>query len=311
MSEADISRSLLPAMARTVLQEKGPLSRTSPKLVDEWHALLSRPLPKGIKYGKALQRILGHHPTLYLAVEYRDAAAFQDEELAAAFCTPKGAEAWRLLALCNRAVLCALGVDMDRLPSREEIQANIQSCKVQRKSNDASSVPHAFRTELLALAATIEGTAGAELAKRAGETDEKTLCEEWGRMTAAHPSFVEDCKRRAAPPVAAWLAFTEVERAGIVESLCEESAPAWVHVDQLNSFGNLASHIPTNIMSKIEGMASKLAGDLQSGAIAMDGLDLQGIGEQVLRECDPNDLTALTQNLGAILPAISELSHAR
>lgn len=302
---AAASRSIVPPLVRTLC--KDPAWADGDDVVERWHALMSRPVPKGIKYGKSLQRILGHPAALYTVVEYKDVALFVDEAFAATVRSPLDAEDWRALHAANRLVACALGHDLDRAPSRDEIQSNIQSSKT-KKAPNVGSVTQACKMAYAGLGECLDDAAAAAISERAAAADDQELTAAWAEMLRSTPDFAEACTQRRAPPAAAWSAVPPGARSALVAALASADSRGWGHVDQLNGYARISSNIPTGVMSRIETMASKLASDLQSGSVTMETLNLQNIGEQVLSDCDANDLSKLSGNINELLPVLSQMA---
>lgn len=300
------ARKVLPDLLRGVCKDEAWVQGDD--LVERWQKLLARPVPKSIKYGKALQRILGKPATLGMIVEYRDTSIFLDDEFSATIRSPLDPEDWRVMQAANRLVALVLRTDMDRVPSRDEIQQNIQATKGSKKSPDVGSVSQACKLAFVALGETLEPAAAAAIADRANALDEKELIAAWTSMAQAHPGFLDACTSRNAPPAEAWTAVPEGARRPLVEALQPRDAAGWVQVDQMNSYSRISSNIPTGVMSRIENMATKLAGELQTGSVTMETLNLQQIGEQVLSTCDASDLTQLSGNLGELLPVLSNMA---
>lgn len=319
-ASSDVAQTLIVPLAETVCNagviggwtdaSKTSFEDTSSArtVAERWHALMSRPIPAEIKYGKALQRIIGHPASLYVVVEYKDMAAFIDEEFASVVRSPLDAEDWRALQALNRLVACALGHDLDRVPSRDEIQSNIRAFKMSKKAPDVGSVSQACKMAYAALGECLNDEAADAFTQRAAAADDKELTAAWSDMLRAYSSFTDECAQRSPPPANAWTAVPEVARQSLVTALGSADARAWTQVDQMNSYAKISTNIPTGVMSKIETMASKLASDLQNGSITMDSLNLQDIGEKVLSECDAGDLSKLTGNIGELLPVLSQMA---
>ena len=302
------SRSALRPLLHAVCAD--PSFSDAEDAAEQWHRLLSRPLPKGVKYGRALQRLLGHPPTLHAVVEYKDVAFFLDEEVARVVRSPLDSDGWRALQASARLAACSIGEDLDRTPSREEIQSNIQTTKSTSRRPADASVAQACKLAYAALADGLPPDHASAIGVRASSADERELTQAWAEMMQSRPGFSDECARRSAPPPDAWTAVPASVRCSLVASLESSSQSGggmWDTVDQLNSYTKLSSQVPTGVMSKIESMASKLASDLNSGAVTMDTLNLQSIGEQVLSGCDANELSKLTGNLGELLPILSQM----
>lgn len=296
------SRAALAALLPSVVEDPSRWT-ASDDLAERWAALMNRPLPKRIKYAKALGRLLGNAPTLWLAIEYKDESAL-DDEAKSVLRTPIDADGWRALSAAHRLAACATQTDVVRAPTREEIHQNIQQSAKQGGKQQASSVPHALRDAYRGLAACVAD----EAAREAMRAEEEDLPARWGQMLRGRADFQSQCASRSPPPPEAWTALPSASRAAVVSALQEGGGggDAWSHVDQLNTYANISANVPHNMMGKIESMASKLASDLSTGCVSMESLNLQSIGEEVLSQCDAEDLSALTNNLGSLLPTLQQ-----
>ena len=304
---SDACRSALTMLLRCVC--KGSWLDDVADVADKWHALMSRPVPKGIKYAKALQRILGHPATLYTVVEYKDVSLFLDEQFASAVIAPLDNDGWRALQAANRVAACALKHDLDRVPTRDEIQKNIQTTKQTRKGPDVGSVSQACKIAYSGIGECLHDAAAAAVAERASSMEDSDIITAWSQMLQKQPDFAEACGRRSPPPAESWTAIPETARHELYGILANASdATAWSHIDHLNGYTNISKNIPSGVMSRIESMATKLAGGLQDGSVKMEALNLQSIGEQVLAGCDSSDLSQLTGNIHELLPVLSQMA---
>ena len=310
MSASAACNAALPAVLGALCKKEALEEWPAGKLAERWHAVLSKPLPKGIKYAKAVQRILGHPAPLYVGVEYKDVSLFLDEEFSSIVKAPLDAEGWRALQAANRLAACALGIDIDRAPSREEIQQNIHAVQMAKKKPETSSVSQACKMTYVGLGEALGDEAATRaLSERAAAVDDKELTAAWAAMLQERPGFADECAQRQPPPMEAWTAVPPAARQALCAALAgSRDAKAWSSVDQMNGYSKITSNIPTGVMSKIETMASRLASDLQSGSVTMETLNLQNIGEQVLSDCSESDLSKLTGNIGDLLPVLSQMA---
>ena len=275
----------------------------TPGTVQEWHALMSRPIPKGVQYRKALQRMLGDvAPSLYLVVEYKDPSLFLDDEVAKTIAAPLSADGWRALGAANGLVRAAVDAGPLVAPSRDEIASNIQEHHQKRRAaapaaEASSSVPQAFRASLAELSALV-----GPFEEDFDAVDEKELCARWSAMLT--PEHSARCDARDAGDAAAWTFFAVRADAAKVVRAADK---AWPVLLSLNNCSKISTHIPGGVMTKIEDMASKLAEGLQNGTMSMDSLNLQSIGEQVLSGCDTREISALTDNLQDLLPILNSI----
>ena len=306
-SVSAVARTLVAQLLKTVVNDE--IWAQGDDVAERWHAMMVRPVPKVIKYAKALQRILGHPASLYTVAEYKDVTIFVDEQFATVVRSPLEADDWRAIHAVNRLVACAMCYDIDRTPSRDEIHANIQATKTTKKSiDDVGTVTHACRMTYVAIGDHLDAKAAYEISARyATNDDDQVITKDWSDMLQAWPSFVDDCTKRNTPPVEAWKAIPESARPSLVKALYSPNAALWSQIDQMNNYTKISTNIPSGVMNRIETMASKLAQDLQTGTATMENLNLQSIGESVLANCDPEELSKLTGNIGELLPMLSQM----
>ena len=57
-------------------------------------------------------------------------------------------------------------------------------------------------------------------------------------------------------------------------------------------------------MTRIEDVTSGLLSKLKSGSIKMEDLNLEEIGEEVLKDCSDKDAASLSDNIAELLPVI-------
>ena len=278
----------------------------------EWADFLFEPLPKGIKYSKALARILDATPIVFHALEHKDDKIFEVCDTASTYIDPTKGDPkhWAAVSGLCRMVASHVNRELPRVPSRAEISENIASHRTSKKSASsgaASDAPHAFKTALATLAQTIGSS---EMQTRVQSMQEKEVneeCQAWRRMMDASPTFTEHIKERIVPAAEAWEALPRQEAQDLVVALSSSSThAAWGNVEQINSFAQLHGHIPTGIMSRIEKISASLADDIANGA-SLESMDLTRIGEQVLSECDSSEISDLTSNLASILPVLGSM----
>ena len=77
----------------------------------------------------------------------------------------------------------------------------------------------------------------------------------------------------------------------------------------MHSFAGVQTGIPTNMMSKIESTAHKLAGEIATGKTDMSSLNIADIGRTVLQDVDPSDMESFSQNMGNLLPMLGSLQN--
>jgi hypothetical protein len=63
--------------------------------------------------------------------------------------------------------------------------------------------------------------------------------------------------------------------------------------------------VPNEMRSAIETTARRIADGILAGDMSLDQLDLSAIGEEVLANCESEDLDSLASNLSGMLPMLS------
>lgn len=335
-------------LIRAEMEESDPMEHAK-----AWNEALLTPMDaKGAKWVKAVQRIRnGTPPSHYLAVEYRDYACLKALGVVEEFGVEMPGEAskpseedhqsdvsryWTGMRMLCKLSLLACGLEMEPVPTREEIQANIQkhkSIKQARRGGGgggtAMSMTAAFQSGIASLGDSIGGEEGEGLAKRmrALEGDAlKQASEEWSsglaqgleeRLKKRDMSLVgkgeeggrEEGEEGATPYE--WPVLTKEENARLRTVLASsETCEAWTTLEQTVCFSRVQQNIPVGMLSKIEECAQTLAADITSGAASLDTLDLQKLGESVLSQCSEDDMSKMAGNIGNLLPTIGTLQGA-
>lgn len=269
--------------------------------IARWNEMMERTVPNEVQYRKALRRLLSVAPSLYHVVEYKDTNLFSDTRVSETIRSTLSADDWRLLSSVNAIVRSSLSMEPLRVPSREEIAENIRTHKQTKRQPDSTSVPQAFRASFNSMCNAV----GFE--EDFDAVDDKQLCDRWSAMVTQ--DMIERCTCHTATDASAWTFFTHTTDAEkLVKVLSSDNDHSvWSLVNSLNNCSKISTHIPGNVMTKIEDMASKLANDIQTGNMKMDQLDLASIGEQVLSGCSSDELSLLTNNIGGLLPVLNNL----
>jgi len=295
-----------------------------------WHGDMSQRF-RVAKYCKALERILGEQPACYLACEYRDAdalfASVTFAPLAAldipsayrtdAFDRAQRALFWKYVQTLNHAAAKGAGYEIQRVPSRDEIQQSIQQHHHAPRAKASASSPSMARAFLSALEgiATVcdaeDAVGAAALREYATRVDAAEALGAWTRMLASESGVEAQCRGGDATALRAdvWeLALPAGPAAALSRALhSSDSSVVCNYLDQMNSFARVTKHIPTSMMHQIEHYAESLAGDIYSGKCDLGSIDLQRIGEDVIGNCNPADMAALASNIGEILPTLHSL----
>lgn len=80
---------------------------------------------------------------------------------------------------------------------------------------------------------------------------------------------------------------------------------------RIGSLCTMRNAIPSNMMSGIERVASSLVRDINSGKMDFASLDVEKIGEQVLRGVGEGDVNDFANSLDKILPALQSMGGAK
>lgn len=294
------------------------------QMIERWHKNMSMPiLPSAAKYAKALERILGTQPTCYIACQYKDFdALFGSSDVsslreldvlsrckAESFSQENKLILWKLIQSLNAAALNFVNEEMQRVPDRKELQDNIRKHKQMKElSSGASSMSKAFVANLESLVEILDG-AKVEHSFRIREQNTENILQGWMQMLQ-NSEFEEKCSQEDEDFVRkfAWPQISDELKCMILLSLDTDATATFKNLNQMNTFCKVNSCVPTNMMGHIESCAFKLAEDLSSGKCDLSSLDLQGIGQHVLSQCDKEDLSKLTGNISELMPSINKIT---
>lgn len=282
--------------------------------IEAWFGHLQRTLnTKKIKYAKAVERLTGE-ATVYHAMAYRDIDALKlsvDSGIAvrvglfekwgdARLDTETKNTLWDLLDMITKASLTFKEKSPPAVPTREQIQENIKQTRTKGEGVDKdASMLLAFRSDMSKLCALWE--------VRADSLTDDAVCQDWIRRWAALTQEARDglpfrmiCanKNSAALSTIVQSCFAELSPP---DEINEE---AWEIIARLNDISTVVGNIPSGMMTQIESMAARLAGDLQAGRIDMSNIDLSSLGEQVLSQCSESDMSKFAGNLGNLMPVV-------
>lgn len=293
-----------------------------PELVDRFFSSLNEPVGKTAKYAKAVNRILkGEHPTLFFALEYHDAESLGASDsfrecipsLPASSGDPRRARTWQTLRVMARLCYTIKSVEPPRVPDRDEIEANIRQFRAARRAKAAGggaagggassqgSMQKAFYEKLIEVSQILPGAVGAACRERLHAIpvqEHADLCVRW-----SEDPYVS----RNAPFGGS--TFTRDERAAYTELDGAKWAQAEAAFRALNDLSSVHRHIPSEMLGTIENYASALAGKITSGETDLANIDLQSIGEDVLRQCSEDDMSQLANSMHQLLPALGSLQQ--
>lgn len=280
-----------------------------------WYNAMLEPLKK-TKYSKAVERITGSPPTIYHAVIYKDHESMAISSSSTSlkrlnisekmndpsFTDEKKEKFWKYMNRLNKYAEEFVEKDFPKVPTREEISENIKKNKQGDVSQTQPSMIKGFSTALSAFCEMRECknvydlSSDTELSKMFTRWVEVSKKEVNGKTISAF------CKERNEEIV-------QVLKEEFPEILWEEPIAdnQWNVLTKLFSFCEVGEAIPSQMMGKIENMASKLASEIMSGKKDMASMDLQSIGEEVLSQCNSSDMSHFANNIDKILPAINNL----
>lgn len=292
-------------------------AETVPKRVEEWYSLTTKPLV-GVRYVKAVERLTKKAPVVYHALMYKDLNAVKDiveetwkygKDLMSCFDSMSDKDKTCVLrcfeTMTRSAYEAHFVSDLPFVPTRQEIQENIRNKKERTTSHeDSPSISKAFYTHLNSLT---EKT-GAKCPITAGDEDAlKQAMASWhtfgkGSTNCTKNSIlISKCDESVLPSLND--AFPEL---GIRAPVEDET---WKDMQQLANFSAVTESIPTNMMSRIEAMANRLADDIVSGKTDMANVNLGEIGQQVLSGCNESDMSNFASNIEDLLPALQNFGQ--
>lgn len=286
--------------------------------IRNWYNAMMEPLKK-TKYSKAVERIIGCPPVVYHACVYKDHEALaissssksltrlniSEKMNDANFSEENKAIFWKYIEELNKNSSEYLGKQFPKVPTREEISENIKKQKKHDSSSSQTQQSSMLKGFCTSLSAFCEVRSCKDIFDLTNESEINNIYAKWTSVSKKEINgitVVELCKRNDDDVIKS---FTE-EFPLINWELPMESSH-WDLLNKLLSFCTVGDAIPSHMMGKIENMASKLADDILSGKADMSSMDLKSIGEEVLSQCNPNDMSHFANNIDKILPAIGNL----
>tara|TARA_B100000886_G_scaffold328224_1_gene276415 strand:- start:1571 stop:2662 length:1092 start_codon:yes stop_codon:yes gene_type:complete len=295
--------------------------------VEAFHTTMSDECPTLVSYSKAFSRMQGRPITLYDVTRYRDVEAMIKSGLYAGplealgatitekeirvVCRRNADALWDCLdALCNAAYACATlsTYGTPSIPTAESIAENIKQTKERKKTPDVSgpTVDQA-RCETLVTAIKNVFVAGGEPEPTVEAGSIATLDKGLASMASEGSVYGDlavqkDIQRFSQCPALVKMGLPPLD---------DSTLAAWTELadacGKSHSLTQMQRSIPKNMMATIEKQAAALASGMGPDG-DLSQLDLSTIGESVLSQCSPEDLTQLAGNMGDILPKISGLA---
>ncbi len=299
--------------------EPGPVARALLARLDqpedakavmlEWHNILMKDLdPKKAKYASAIRRITGSAATYYHALSYKDYPVLQDLWPLLEWAVPLGipdlvddADSRNdvIRTLNQMSEFSRIACDCELVvPSRADISANIQAHRAS-KHPQKPTMARGFDAML------------DDVMNQLGCTHRLASNVERGPLwmkEAQNETLANGIKNRDWQAVKSH-PFAHDEFAAIFACVDESTATDafWAKLNTMHSFAGVQTGIPTNMMSKIESTAHKLAGEIATGKTDMSSLNIADIGRSVLQDVDPSDMESFSENMGSLLPMLGNL----
>lgn len=287
--------------------------------VKTWCDNLKEPLKRGCaKYIKAIESITQETACVYHALKYRDASAIDqstssetmrrldlytklqsmDDEARATY--------WKYMDELSRTAFEATRTEAPRVPSREEIQRDID--RRRRAHNEACALVAGGGTEE-------DASESQSVARGALEAWKKLCASREITSSASEESVLLRLSQIEAPVAERCRSRNLAAFRSVIQQVCPESADTdqapsdndWSNLNTALGLATMRSTIPAPMMSGIEHVANQLMRDMSSGKTDMSQLDVEAIGQRVLANVRPDDMSAFASNIDKILPALSHL----
>lgn len=301
--------------------------------VEAWVENMSEPLKKGsAKYMKAVESITGKPACVYHAFAYRDTAAMYasssspalqrldlHEKMQSDAWDVKSKEiCWEYLdELCRTAYDAVPGATPPSVPSRDDIQKDIARRKASSTtgasgfgSNPASQNNQSVNSgvkETFQRICLVREVQGAEdlcadtLAANLSKAASKTLC-----VNNEDVTLGDLCRQQVDKGFYGVMKLCHPEGDWGDETR-EISSEVWDLTNKCLGLATMKSAIPAPMMMGIENMANKLVNDIASGKTDMSSLNVEAIGQQVLSNVSPEEMSEFANNIDKILPALGQL----
>jgi len=263
---------------------------------------LSTPVPhKMVKYDRAILSITGNPLNVYQVLMYNDAdtvsnvfVRLRDLQMAEKVKTLSKDDLgmfWQFVHEAIQLVLRATQTVPPVVPTTQQIAEDIERRKRQRDQLQNTNTTRGS----MSVADGVD-----DLWKELCHTRDVTpipltdaLIERVARLVSGETTAEEMCRN-----------FPEL---GDGEYSDESLAIA----QRIGSLCAMKNAIPTNMMSGIERVASSLVRDINSGKMDFASLDVEKIGEQVLRGVGEGDVNDFAKSLDKILPALQSMGGGK
>ena len=289
------------------------------EMLKSWYDNTTAPLNKKVKYCRAVERILGSNPLVYHACEYNDIDGLQmssesktlirlnvfDKYKSGKMTDDDKKIFWKFISGLNRSCFEFYDIQPPSVPTRDDISKNIKSRKSQSDElEDTPSMAKAFQNALTSLCNNLKQT------DITTGMDIKSLMSRWSAFANDSVDNVKitvlcnDCNPVSLTSLMKH--FPELQLEG--NMLTPE---IWDLIKQLNGYSVVDNNIPNQMMSKIENLASKLADDIVNGRSDMSNMNLSEIGQQVLSQCNEEEMSQFANNIENLMPALQQFGNGQ
>ena len=257
---------------------------------------LMAPVPRGqVKYDRAVQSITKSPLCTYQLLRYRDVRAtmamepsFAELSLEAKIPNMQDEDRrifWQYVdELCN-VCFRYFSTTAPRVPTASEISANIEMRRQSRTTCDAgrSSEPPAVSDGLSDLWTQ--------------------LCDLRGVKITYDPTIQSRLMRDAA------LCKDSDDMVRIFSELGDApyDARSMALVERIRTMASMTNAIPANMMRGIERVAADIVDNINRGTTDLSSVDIESIGQRVLRDVSDDDVGAFATNLDKIIPALEKM----
>lgn len=241
---------------------------------------------------------------------------------------------WAYIGELNRLSRAHHGLQPIRVPTREELRNDIQKHRSQAivnrppspssgGSNAEACMQKAFGMSLMELVdlckshcSGAEEQAGLQALRQTLEAGDtlSAVVQLWAQHHAVGSPLQTACASGDAESLGtmSWAGLPTGLHAPLRTLLKKGSGDEDVQramrcLQKMASFQKLENTIPPKMMNQIEQYAQRLAVDVGSGQVNMSDLDLAKIGQDVLSNCTAEDMSAMAERLGDILPTLQSL----
>ena len=295
-------------------------AKRASQIVDQWHEVMMTALPARVPYRAALQRIISTTPCLYHACAYHDAdvvfTALQEYPLLKemdmvqkyydpSFTADDRKTFWMYIDRMNKFSLKHSKLQLPAAPSRDELEVEIKRHQKKIQSPEAC-MSTAFQAALENTTDIISAHPG-KLVSKIDSLSDEGLLDKW--TLAINNQDMEAIivnKDVSRMQVLCWgELLPTIEIASEFWEIANDTV--WKELRTTASLAKVKGAIPGNMMRCLEEHASKISRDIAQGNMSMQDLDMQQLGQQVLAECNIEDMSALANNVESLLPTLLAL----